>query len=100
MAAPGWQGAAGPPIFEAMRGLPRWVSDERSAVEHEAAPYRGLSFAERGRLTAMACRAAARQLAARSDRERLLAYRDPLPESTQRTLARLRARWRTARPQP
>lgn len=100
MTAPGWQGIAGPPIFEAMRGLPRWVSDERSAVEQEAAPYRGLTFAERGRLTAMACRAAARQLAARSDRERLLAYRDPLPESTQRTLARLRARYRLAPAQP
>jgi hypothetical protein len=81
-----------------MRGLPRWTADERSAVEHEAAPYRRLSVEERARLTAMACRGAARQLRGRPDRERLLAYRDPLPESTTQALARLRARYRATRP--
>ena len=73
-----------------MAELPKWAVDNRTAVDREAEPYRGMSSEEHWRLTAAACRAAARQLANRADRERILAYRDPLPESTVRLLRRLR----------
>jgi hypothetical protein len=71
-------------------GLPAWAVDNRSAVAREAAPYRGLTPAERVSALAAACRAAARQLATRPDRQRLLEYRDPLPESSVVVLRGLR----------
>jgi len=71
--------------------LPGWAIDNDASVRHEAEPYLGLTPQQRAALTAMACRAAARQLLARPDHERLLAYRDPLPESTVQLLTRLRA---------
>jgi hypothetical protein len=71
--------------------LPPWVVDNRTAVAREAAPYRGLTPEQRSRALAAACRAAARQLAARPDRQRLLEYRDPLPETSVAALRRLRA---------
>jgi hypothetical protein len=74
-----------------MTQLPPWVTDNRTAVAREAAPYRDMSPEARWRATAAACRAAARQLAGRADRERILAFRDPLPESSRAALARLRA---------
>jgi hypothetical protein len=74
-----------------MSNLPPWVTDNRTAVAREAAPYRDLSSEARWRATAAACRAAARQLAQRADRGRILAFRDPLPESSARILQRLRA---------
>ena len=77
--------------------LPAWAVDNRSAVAREAAPYRGLSPDERWRLLAAACRGAARQLRNRSDRERILAYRDPLPASSVAILRRLREENRTRR---
>jgi hypothetical protein len=70
--------------------LPKWMVDDRTSIEREAAPWRGRSPEEHARATAAACRAAARQLALRPDRERLLAYRDPLPQSTRVALRRLR----------
>jgi hypothetical protein len=74
-----------------MSRLPPWVTDNRTAVAREAEPYRGLSTEARWHATAAACRAAARQLSQRPDRARILAFRDPLPESTVRILQRLRA---------
>ena len=74
-----------------MSKLPPWVVDNRTAVAREAEPYRSLTVEARWRATAAACRGAARQLAQRADRERLLAYRDPLPESSVLVLRRLRA---------
>src|SRR4029450_5371940 len=79
-----------------MARLPKWVVDNRTAVDREAAPWRGRSPEEHHRALAAACRAAARQLAQRADRERLLAYRDPLPDSTLAALRRLRAAARRA----
>jgi hypothetical protein len=73
-----------------MMRLPKWVVSNRISIDREAAPYRGMSAEERWRATAAACRSAARQLAQRADRERILEYRDPLPESTIRILRRLR----------
>jgi hypothetical protein len=70
--------------------LPPWVVDNRTAVEREVARYRDLTREERIRAVATACRAAARQLAHRADRRRVLDYRDPLPVSTVEALRRLR----------
>jgi hypothetical protein len=71
--------------------LPKWVVDNQSSLRDEAAPYIGLSPEERVRLLAAACRAGARLLRARPDAARLLDGIDPLPESTERALHRLRA---------
>jgi hypothetical protein len=64
--------------------------DDRTAVAREAAVWRAMSREERLRHLAIACRGAARQLAYRADRRRLLDHRDALPESTLVALARLR----------
>ena len=77
--------------MRSMSKLPPWAVDNRTAVAREAAPYRGLSAEERWRATAAACRAAARQLMQRPDAQRLLDYRDPLPQSTIDIWRRLRA---------
>jgi hypothetical protein len=84
-------------ILRCMKRLPGWAVDDRTAIEREAAPYRGLPAEERTRAIAAACRAAARQLANRPDRERLVAYRDPLPASSVAILHRLRAAHRNRR---
>ena len=75
----------------ARTALPGWVVDNRTAVAREAEPYRNITQAQRAKALAAACRAAARQLAMRADRQRLLDYRDPLPESSVVVLSRLRA---------
>ena len=75
--------------IEAMR-LPGWVTDDHSSIEREAAPYRGMTSAERMQFLAELCRGAAKQLSFRPDAARLLDYQDPLPESTRSALARLR----------
>ncbi len=66
-------------------------------VREEAGAHAGMTPEERGRLVAAACRGAAALLAARPDAERALAWRDPLPASSTRVLARLRAEWRAKR---
>ena len=58
----------------------------------EVEAYRSLTPGDRARLLAAACRAGAELLRSRPDAERAAAFRDPLPESTARALARLRAR--------
>jgi hypothetical protein len=73
-----------------MMRLPKWVVSNRTSVQREAKPYRGMSAEEHWRATAAACRSAARQLARRPDRGRILEYRDPLPESSIQILRRLR----------
>ncbi len=77
--------------------LPPWVVDNRTSVAREAEPYRTMTAAARAQALAAACRAAARQLAARPDRQRLREYRDPLPESSLIALRRLRAAARRIR---
>lgn len=71
--------------------LPGWVTGNRESVTREAAPYRKMTPAQRSRALAAACRAAARQLAARPDAQRMLDYRDPLPRDSELILERLRA---------
>ena len=63
---------------------------DQLTLEQEVAPYRAMSVEERGQLLAAACRASARMLRSRPDRERVLSLRDPVPESTRLALVRLR----------
>lgn len=70
--------------------LPGWVVDNASSVREEA-PYVSLSAAERARMLAAACCAGTRLLRACADAARILEYVDPLPESSEHALARLRA---------
>ncbi|MDI7266415.1 MAG: hypothetical protein QME96_00275 [Myxococcota bacterium] len=70
--------------------LPAWVVDDRESVREEAAPYRLMTPEQRGALMAAACKAAARLLGVREDRRRVLAFRDPMPQSTLLALDRLR----------
>jgi hypothetical protein len=71
--------------------LPKWVVDNASSLREEAAPYVGLTPQERAVMLAAACRAGAKLLRARADAARILDRVDPLPESSERALARLRA---------
>lgn len=70
--------------------LPGWVISNEESVRREAGPYRDMTIEERARLRAAACRQAARQIAWRADRDRVLAWVDPLPESSVLALVRLR----------
>jgi len=77
--------------------LPKWVTDNASSVREEAAEYVAMTPAERGVLLAAACRAGVKLLRARSDMAKVLEWVDPLPESTELALARLRALHRGTR---
>lgn len=57
----------------------------------ELESYRNLTHADRARMLAAACRAAARLLRSRPDARRATDFADPLPESSILILARLRA---------
>lgn len=70
--------------------LPAWVVSNAESVAREAEPYRAMTPDERARVMRAACRAAARLLSTREDRERVLAHEDPLPQSTLAALERLR----------
>ena len=76
--------------------LPAWVVPEEESVRREAAPYVEMSPEERARVLASVCRSAARLLASRPDRERVLQMQDALPVSAIVALARLRAAARGA----
>ena len=60
-------------------------------AEGEAAYYRGLTFRERAELLSAVCSAGADLLRANVDPERAANWVDPLPESSVRAFARLRA---------
>jgi hypothetical protein len=75
--------------------LPAWITDNAASLRDEAAPFVGLSPEERAIQLAAACRAGARLLRARQDAARVLAWIDPLPDSSERALARLRAQKRS-----
>lgn len=73
-------------------------------VGADAELYGSLSPADRANLLAAACRAGAKMLRSRADAERAATFVDPLPESSVRALARLRAmaagRRRSSQPLP
>lgn len=77
--------------------LPKWVTDNAASVRDEARDYVALTPAQRAALLAIACRTGTKLLRARPDAARLLERVDPLPESSERALARLRALQRAAR---
>ncbi len=72
--------------------LPGWIVDEVSSVRSEVEPYRNASPAELWRHTEDCAKDAMWAVRASPFPERVLAYVDPLPESTLRALARLRRR--------
>jgi hypothetical protein len=70
--------------------LPGWVIDNDASVREEVAPFVGASMAERWDATRRCCRAAVAMLRFHPHPERVLAHRDPTPESSARALVRLR----------
>ena len=78
--------------------LPKcFQSTSETEIDEDVAPYRNLSPTERGRIIAMLCRASWKILRARPDLDRVLAWRDPLPDDSRRILQRLRKRYRRGR---
>ena len=70
--------------------LPGWVTDDATSVREEVAPYVGATAAQLWRHTEDCARDAMWAVRASPFPERVLAYEDPLPESTVLALARLR----------
>jgi hypothetical protein len=77
--------------------LPKWVTDNAESLRDEARDYVALTPAQRGALVAIACRTGAKLLRARPDAALVLERVDPLPESSERALTRMRALQRDAR---
>lgn len=74
-----------------MRELPGWVVDDETSVAEEVAPYVGATAEELWRHTEDCAKDAMWVVRASGMAARVLAQEDPLPESTIRALARLRA---------
>jgi len=72
--------------------LPPSLRKERHTIREEVAWAKGLSPEERLQVLASLCRDAVLLLQMNPKRDRILAARDPLPESSRRALARLRRR--------
>lgn len=70
--------------------LPGWVIDDERSVRDEVAEWARTTPAERWRLAILSSRDAAWAAAAGGHRERVLAFVEPLPESTAVALERLR----------
>jgi hypothetical protein len=81
-----------------LQKLPGWVISNQESVRREAAPYRTMSPERRLALGAVAARSVMKLAFLAADRDTVLGYRDPLPESSRRALERLRARRRAADP--
>jgi hypothetical protein len=77
--------------------LPNWVTDNATSLRDEAAPYVGLTPQARALMLAAACRAGAKLLRARPDAQAILERTDPLPQSSERALARLRSALQVSR---
>jgi hypothetical protein len=73
-----------------MAKVPPWAVSNDESVRAEAAPYRSMTPAERLEVLRTVCRTAARQLAAHPLRQKVVAFSDPLPQSSIAALARLR----------
>jgi hypothetical protein len=73
-----------------MGGLPGWVIDDVSSVRDEVKEWLNLSCAERWQLAILCSRDAIWALQLTPDPELVLAYVDPLPESSVAALNRLR----------
>ena len=71
--------------------LPPSLDPRRHPLDEEVAPARAMTPEERLVVVASVCRAAMLVLRMHPKRERVLAMRDPVPESTRAALRRLRA---------
>ena len=71
-----------------------WPTAETMQTLEERAEHADRSPEEQIAALIAACRGAMRLIALREDRERVMSFVDPLPESTQRALARLRREYR------
>ncbi len=76
--------------------LPAFARGDAVSVAYEARDYRDRTPAERAWMVGAACRAAARMIALRDDGDTVLDFRDPVPASSLKALARLRAAARAA----
>ena len=70
--------------------LPPSLRKDLHTISEEVAWAKGLSPEQRLAVTALLCRDVVALLQLNPKRDRVLALRDPLPESTRRALARLR----------
>lgn len=70
--------------------LPGWIVDNDASVREEVADYVGATPQRLWEMTRMCARSSAWSLAFHRDRAATLDWRDPLPESTNVALARLR----------
>lgn len=77
------------------RRLPRWI-EPWEGEQDEAEVCRHLTPDQRGERLVQCCRLAMAILRGRPDSDRVLAFRDPLPESSVELLDKLRKRY--ARP--
>jgi len=77
--------------------LPGWVISNEESVRREAAAYRDMSPEQRLAMGAAVCRSALSVALTMNDAATVLSYRAPLPETSRRALARLRARYRATR---
>lgn len=71
--------------------------DNAESVRREVAEYRDLTPAQRWSLVKQACRATPRLLKLNVNPQAALDWRDPLPESSLKLLARLRTEYRAKR---
>jgi hypothetical protein len=62
-------------------------------VERDVESVRNTTVADRARILESLCRMAAEQTAQQPDPQRVLDWRDPLPQGSEELLARLRKRW-------
>lgn len=74
--------------------MPGWVVSDEESVRADVARYVGMSPAALWREVEDCARDAMWAVRAGAFPERVLSYEEPLPESTQRALARLRAQKR------
>ena len=70
--------------------LPGWIVDNTTSVHQEVTSMVGASMAERWEATRRCCQAASAILGFNRDAAAARNYRDPLPESAQVALVRLR----------
>jgi hypothetical protein len=75
-----------------LRSMPGWIVDDATSVREEVARYTGMSRAELWHLTEACAKDAMWAARASGMFERVLAHRDPLPESSVAALVRLRSR--------
>jgi hypothetical protein len=82
-----------------LAGLPGWAVDEETSIREDVAEWAGTTPAQRWRIAVLCSRDAIWAANASGQRERILDFVEPLPQSTTVALARLRrqAGWGASR---